>query len=478
MNDGRTEAQSDLPASLHPDALLGLRRKRAILRPDANWAKYGFTDEDRIAWLRGGLTHDEAHFAAMCRGAMSVPGIRFTPEKLNWFIGKTTILDRLRRGNNIIRIQLAFAAHRGIEHTVDTRLIRALELKTGKTTEVPDLAYLGPLELTARRLPRVIDALAIHAGHVVDILGPVVDLRLEADVFRATGVVGPLLTQATKAHGIYSRGAALDDFIAGLALGVGEVRGCVETAHIVRRVAKTRRFYSMPSETAGLLEAASENDMHGAPVAVADLPSQDGVALVWNDGDQPKFLLSWASHGENIDIALTPARDLTRRILESKNPKAIKSATATLHLSAERSDLPPVITKTNDPESSVVPLFLAFVHLLREQQTIERTVVVAEPSTALSEPTHPSQRPDEVQVLTISPRAGLSEANSGQRVFDHRWLVRGHWRHQWFPSLGVHKLIWIAEHPSGPSDRPMVVRDKVYVVKPSTRSSRNRGGDQ
>lgn len=79
------------------------------------------------------------------RGARSVPGIRFTPEKLNWFIGETTILDRLRRGNNIIRIQLAFAAHRGIEHTVDTRPIRFLELKTGKAIEIPDHAYLSPL---------------------------------------------------------------------------------------------------------------------------------------------------------------------------------------------------------------------------------------------------------------------------------------------------------------------------------------------
>ncbi|WP_143545761.1 hypothetical protein [Rhodococcus sp. 14-2470-1a] len=472
LSDSRTEARCDLPASLHPDALLGMRRKRAILRPDDSWEKYGFTDDDRIAWLRGGLTKDEAHFAAMCRGAMSVPGIRFTPEKLNWLIGDSTILDRLRRGKNIIRIQLAFAAHRGIEHTVDTRLIRALELKTGKATELPELAHLGPLALTARKMPRVIDGLAIRAGHVVDILGPVIDLRLEADVFRATGLVPPLLTQAAKAHGIYSRGSALDDFIAGLALGIGEVRGCVEAAHIIRKVARTRRFYSMPSETASLLEAASENDMYGAPVAVADLPSQDGVALVWNDEDKPEFLLSWASHGENIDIALTSARYLAQKILGSKKPNAIKSATATLHLSADRSDLPPVVTNTNDPESSVVPVFLAFVHLLREQQMIDRNAVVAEPSTTSPEPIHGAQYRDEVQVLTISPRAGLSETNVGQRVLDHQWLVRGHWRRQWFPSLGVHKLIWIAEHPSGPSDRPLVARDRVLVVKPRTRSQR------
>lgn len=449
-----------------------MRRKRAILRPDDSWEKYGFTDDDRIAWLRGGLTNDEAHFAAMCRGATSVSGIRFTPEKLNWFIGQITILERLRRGRNIVRVQLEFASQRRIEHTVDTRLIRALEVKTAKATEFPDLRFLDPMALTARGLPKVIDGLAVRASHVVDILGPVVDLRLEADVFRATGTVRPLLTQAAKAHGIYTRGEALDDYIAGLALGVGEVRGCVEAAHIAQRVARTRRFYSMPKETASLLGAASANDMHGAPVAVADLPSHDGVTLVWDDEDEPRFLLSWASHGANIDIALTSARGLTKKISRSRNAKAIKSKTATLHLSADRSDRPPVVTKTNDPDSSVVPLFLAFVHLLREQQLIDRNAVVAEQSTTSPEPIHGAQSRDEVQVLTISPRAGLSETNAGQRVLDHRWLVRGHWRRQWFPSLGVHKLIWIAEHPSGPSDRPLVARDRVLVVKPHTRSQR------
>jgi hypothetical protein len=181
---------------VHPDALLGRNRKKAILRADDNWSRYGFSEHDKLEWLRAGLTNDEAHFAAMCRRATSIPGFRFTPDKLNWLIGESTILDLLRRGKNIIRIQLAFAKHRSTGHTVDIRLIRALELKDGLATEIPVLGEAGPLAVTAQSLPKVVDALALRAGHVIDILGPVVDLRVEAEVYRATGAVKPLLSQA------------------------------------------------------------------------------------------------------------------------------------------------------------------------------------------------------------------------------------------------------------------------------------------
>jgi hypothetical protein len=261
----------------------------------------------------------------------------------------------------------------------------------------------------------------------------------------------------------------MDDYLAGLADGFGEVRGCVEAAHILRQNAKARRFYSIPSEVSSLLAAAARNDMHNAPVAVADLPSADGVALIWNEDDEPESLLSWASHGENIDIALTSARGVVRKIQESKKPSTIKSATATLHLSAARSDLPPVVTATNDPESLVVPTFLALIHLLGAQETITTsTIPVGESAVPRTTSAGPARR-DEVQVLTISPRAGLSESDGPQRTYEHRWLVRGHWRRQWYPSLGVHRLVWIAEHPSGPADRPLVQRDRVLVVRPPSR---------
>lgn len=46
--------------------------------------------------------------------------------------------------------------------------------------------------------------------------------------------------------------------------------------------------------------------------------------------------------------------------------------------------------------------------------------------------------------------------------WSHRWLVDGHWRNQWYPSLGVHRQRWIGTYVKGPDDKPLVVKRKVY----------------
>ncbi len=46
-----------------------------------------------------------------------------------------------------------------------------------------------------------------------------------------------------------------------------------------------------------------------------------------------------------------------------------------------------------------------------------------------------------------------------------RWVVRGHWRQQWFPSVQAHRPLWIAPHVKGPEDKPMKApRSTVFAV--------------
>lgn len=40
--------------------------------------------------------------------------------------------------------------------------------------------------------------------------------------------------------------------------------------------------------------------------------------------------------------------------------------------------------------------------------------------------------------------------------WSHRWLVGGHWRNQWYPSLGLHRQVWISPYVKGPDDLPLV----------------------
>ncbi len=43
---------------------------------------------------------------------------------------------------------------------------------------------------------------------------------------------------------------------------------------------------------------------------------------------------------------------------------------------------------------------------------------------------------------------------------DHRWMVSGHWRNQWYATKKKHMAIWIAPFVQGPEDKPLIVRDK------------------
>lgn len=49
---------------------------------------------------------------------------------------------------------------------------------------------------------------------------------------------------------------------------------------------------------------------------------------------------------------------------------------------------------------------------------------------------------------------GHPEVGAG-REYAHQWVVRGHWRQQWYPSLNRHQPKWIATYVKGPDDAPL-----------------------
>ncbi|MFI7510665.1 hypothetical protein ACIBSS_27990 [Micromonospora aurantiaca] len=57
-----------------------------------------------------------------------------------------------------------------------------------------------------------------------------------------------------------------------------------------------------------------------------------------------------------------------------------------------------------------------------------------------------------------------SEADRGDREWRHRWVVRGHWRKHWYPSLNDHRPLWIAPYLKGPADAPLIGGDKVTII--------------
>lgn len=64
----------------------------------------------------------------------------------------------------------------------------------------------------------------------------------------------------------------------------------------------------------------------------------------------------------------------------------------------------------------------------------------------------------------MAARAEETPPGADSREWRHRWVVRGHWRNHWYPSLKDHRPVWISPYLKGPADAPLLGGEKVTVV--------------
>ena len=74
-----------------------------------------------------------------------------------------------------------------------------------------------------------------------------------------------------------------------------------------------------------------------------------------------------------------------------------------------------------------------------ERTGLQSDVVVVRLRHAKLEPEHGSGEPNEVE-------------------WSCRWMVKGHWRNQYYPSIKDHRQVWINSHVKGPEDAPLVLK--------------------
>lgn len=70
------------------------------------------------------------------------------------------------------------------------------------------------------------------------------------------------------------------------------------------------------------------------------------------------------------------------------------------------------------------------------------------------------------QVALRQPAHGNgSAASEDGPQWQHRWVVRGHWRNHWYPSQQRHRPLWINSHIKGPDGQPLIGGEKVNVLR-------------
>jgi hypothetical protein len=106
-------------------------------------------------------------------------------------------------------------------------------------------------------------------------------------------------------------------------------------------------------------------------------------------------------------------------------------------------------------------LMLSFTHMLRQEKLIDTSTVSAAGASSKS---RRGGGAGSVTYLSYRPRTSTNKASSG-RTYSHRWVVRGHWRRQWYPSQNRHHPIWITEYIAGPDNSPVKLSDKVTIIR-------------
>ena len=107
---------------------------------------------------------------------------------------------------------------------------------------------------------------------------------------------------------------------------------------------------------------------------------------------------------------------------------------------------------------SIAQFVGAMFRLLTQTITVRTEMVPPREFRKRAKPWLPERK---VVVVTLRKRregAYPPDRDEGGVEWTHRWLVSGHWRNQWFPSLSVHRQIWISPFIKGPEELPLVIR--------------------
>jgi hypothetical protein len=72
-------------------------------------------------------------------------------------------------------------------------------------------------------------------------------------------------------------------------------------------------------------------------------------------------------------------------------------------------------------------------------------------------------------VVVVRLRRAHADTGDGEGdsavAWSRRWIVSGHWRRAWRPSVQAHRLVWVAPFVKGPEDKPLVIPRRVHVLE-------------
>lgn len=236
-------------------------------------------------------------------------------------------------------------------------------------------------------------------------------------------------------------------------------------------------------EFAELIGVAAPS-MPVSTVSPSDVPSQDGLIyfasplLDQRSGVAGHWIVAWGVCDEGIEVwwyadkdtkmrqmvdnneipGPLPSAEMQQRILESFPPFVLSFA-GLIRYGAESTDI------TSAAPGSMewfLGYLLATWHLQRQRLTVERRVMPDRPARRRLDKAGDTT-PREVRVINLRGADPALRGTAGGREYRNRWMVRGHWRQQWYPSIQDNRPVWIAPYIKGPEGAPVLGGEKVYA---------------
>ena len=456
--------------SNHIESIRAGIRATVVTRSDADWTSYGFSLAERDMWVSAGIPADRAHLAAMCRDATALGGGGVTPRYLRLQLDNQTVLQALLDGSNMLRLQVRIARQLKLRLTFTGDVALALGVYRAEVFEVPGGAQaVTQLQAgDARSMPALLDALHVLGAHEIERMKPVIALYSEVQIFTETGVLGSLFRDAALSFGVYHGGQPLTELAKGITVHKGKPEHLTEASRVLTALSAGRHMYYADQDISELIRHAAQDLVTTVPLSPADLPSATGLLWLSANGEDPidrvtARILAWTTDlSGTLTVTTSTAAQISKRMNAVGQIAREPLGTAKLRLSEAGTDTAPILDATFDQNNRSLPLLVAFMHLLGSG-------VNAEPDDEpelVTPPVQGRRTPVSDSVLLLSPRTSSSSAHPGSGAPRHsQWTVRGHWRRQWYPAAGIHKVLWIREHWSGSVDAPILHRQRVYVLR-------------
>jgi len=255
------------------------------------------------------------------------------------------------------------------------------------------------------------------------------------------------------------------------------VRSAIRTLVQADTYAVTRDIVTMLEEASALLP----NELTYAP---QDIPSRFGFvyleepiviidvherpcvvkAITWDLAsdtvhDEPALLVMvWTAHGDPRDHLYEAFRELRDRTGEL--PVSYSMMWAGLAKSGME-------IGERDTLARFIFAFLRFI----QEPWIDSRMMVPGNRQFLRQMARKGRPDPRVRVVQLRkaehrPRPERDDNDEHEpREWSHRWLVKGHWRNQWYPSEQRHALRWIPTYIKGPEDKELRLKDRVFQVE-------------